>query len=516
MSAITEVALAPSTEPRHVAIIDLGSNTGRLIALAYQPGYSYKLIDELRDVVRLAEGMGVSKAIRAEAFERGLDTLKTFKAYCDAVGVDDVCATATSAVRDAANGPSFLAAVEAKTGLRLRLLSSEAEACYGVLAVANSFTFDSGVVFDLGGGSAQLSLMQRRRFVRSYSWPLGAVRLSERFLLSDPPSKKELKALTKYVREALKQVDAGLGRLPLVGMGGTVRNLGDIQQKREGYPLDLLHGYLLRQEALDEIVEEIISKPLSERRAIPGLTADRADIIAAGALVVREIVSLLDSPGLIISGQGLREGLFYPYLLESEDHPLLPDVRDFSVHNLARRYYDRPAHNAHVRKLALSLFDQLLPLHGYGTFERELLAAAAIIHDIGMAVNYYDHHKHGYYLALSAALPGFSHREQALLALLVRFHRKGRPDPQGVGGLLAEGDMERVHKLAALLRLAEYLERSKAQRVRDVHCHLSEGCLRVTALANGDARIEIKQANLRSDLLARAYNVKVEVVLGRA
>lgn len=516
MSTITEVAPAPSTEPRQVAIIDLGSNTGRLIALAYQPGYSYKLIDELRDVVRLAEGMGVTKAIRAEAFERGLDTLKTFKAYCDAVGIDDICAHATSAVRDAANGPSFLAAVEAKTGLRLRLLSGEAEACYGVLAVANSFTFDDAVVFDLGGGSAQLSLMRKRRFKRSYSWPLGAVRLSERFLLSDPPSKKELKTLTKYVREALKQVDAGLGRLPLVGMGGTVRNLGDIQQKREGYPLDLLHGYLLRQEVLDEIVEELISKPLAERRAIPGLSADRADIIAAGALVVREIVSLLGSPGLIISGQGLREGLFYPYLLESEDYPLLPNVRDFSVHNLARQYYDRPAHNAHVRKLALSLFDQLLPLHGYGTFERELLAAAAVIHDIGMAVNYYDHHKHGYYLVLSAALPGFSHREQALLALLVRFHRKGRPDPQGVGGLLAAGDMERVYKLAALLRLAEYLERSKAQRVKDVDCHLSEGRLRIKALANGDAHIEIKQANLRSDLLARAYHVKVEVVLGRA
>jgi len=502
-----------ATEPRRIGIIDLGSNTGRLIALAYQPGYSYKLIDELRDVVRLAEGMGAAKSIRAEAFERGLDTLSTFKAYCDAVGIDEICATATSAVRDAANGPDFLAAVEAKTGLRLRLLSSEEEAYYGVLAVANSFALDSAAVFDLGGGSAQLGLMEGRRFKRSYSWPLGAVRLTERFLLSDPPSKKELKALTKYVREALKQVDAGFGGLPLVGMGGTVRNLGDIQQKREGYPIDLLHGYLLRQEALDKIVEEIISKPLAERRAIPGLGADRADIIAAGALVVREAVSLLGAPGLIISGQGLREGLFYPYLLSFQDPPLLTDVRGFSVHNLAYQYYNRPAHNAHVRKLALSLFDQLLPLHGYGTFERELLAAAASIHDIGMAVNYYDHHKHGYYLVLSAALPGFSHREQALLALLVRYHRKGRPEVQGVGGVLAEGDLERVHKLAALLRLAEYLERSKAQRVRDVRCHRSEGCLRVEALADGDARIEIKQANLRSDLLARAYGVKVEVAL---
>lgn len=502
-----------ASDLRYVAIIDLGSNTARLVALAYSPNYSFKLIDELRDVVRLSEGMGDAKIIRAEAFERGLYTLQTFKAYCDAVGIREICATATSAVRDAANGASFLAAVAAKTGLKLRLLSGQAEAYYGVLAVANSFALEDAVVFDLGGGSAQLSLMRGRRFARGYSWPLGTVRLSERFLRSDPPKKKEIKALVKHVRAALSEVDLDLRGLPLIAMGGTVRNLADIQQKRERYPLDLLHGYLLRAEALDSIVEELISKPVAERRAIPGLSADRADIIAAGALVVREVIAWLGVPGLVVSGQGLREGLFYPYLLDFQDPPLLADVREFSVHNLARLYYDRPAHNAHVRKLALSLFDQLGPLHGYGAFERELLAAAAIIHDIGMAVNYYDHHKHGYYLTLSAALPGFSHREQALLALLVRYHRKGKPDPQGVGGLLGEGDMERVHKLAALLRLAEYLERSKAQRVREVRCHLGQGYVQIEALAAGDARVEVRQANLRSDLLASAYGVKVEVVL---
>jgi exopolyphosphatase / guanosine-5'-triphosphate,3'-diphosphate pyrophosphatase len=447
---------------RSAAIIDLGSNTARLVVLLYQPGYRYQRLDELREVVRLSEGMGTSGILRAEPFERGIRALRTFRSFCDAVGVDDVRATATSAVRAARNGAAFVAAARDTAGVELEVLSGEQEARFGALAVANSLDVDDAVVFDLGGGSLQLSSLVERRFAGGGALPLGAVRMTEAFLDGDPPRGKALKALRRHVREALEPrlTDLPAGA-PVVGMGGTLRNLASVAQTRSGYRPELLHGYRLERAVLEDLVDELAGMSVAQRRDVKGLNGDRADIIVAGGTVIAETLSALATKAVRISGQGLREGLFYPYLFPDGDH-LAPDLREFSALNLMREYYDYPAHNLHVRLLALQLFDQLRPLHGLGDPERELLGSAALVHDIGMAVDYYAHHKHGMYLVMGRALPGYSHREQVMVALMVRYHRRGSPADLGLGGVLEAGDMERLAVLAGLLRLAEYLERRTA------------------------------------------------------
>lgn len=503
------------TDLKKLAIIDLGSNTARLVLLGYQEEQRYQLLDELREVVRLSEGMQSQGGgiIRADAFERGLEAMASFRAFCDSHKPHHLRATATSAVRDAANGQDFLAAVKERTGLALEILSGEEEGRYGALAVLNSSTLTDGFVFDIGGGSAQISRVLGREVREAKSWPLGAVRMTERFFSSNGGTvkKKDLKALIKHVHACLDDavIDFGNGE-PLYGMGGTVRNLAKIQLAREGYPLDLLHGYRFQAAHLEEITEMLLEKTPSERAAVAGLNTDRADIIAAGAVVALEILRRSAAQEIIISGQGLREGLFYPYLIPTPPHTLA-DVRGFSLQNLALHYDDDRVHSAHVRMLALELFDQLEPLHGYGEFERELLAAAATIHDIGMAINYFDHHKHGFYLIMSGAMPGYSHREQALLALLVRYHRKGTPADQGLGGVLVEGDMERVRKLAALLRLAEFLERSKAQRVTGLRCHIGQAYVQLQ-LQGAATEVERRETEGRKALFEEAYNVKLELM----
>ncbi|MCA9835871.1 MAG: Ppx/GppA family phosphatase [Trueperaceae bacterium] len=497
-----------------IAIIDLGSNTARLVVFAYEAKKHYQLVDELREVVRLSEGMGEGKIIRADAYERALQTLVSFKTYCDAAGIAKIRATATSAVREAQNGESFLRSARERAGLELELLPGDAEARMGTLAVANSLPYPDAIIFDIGGGSLEVSLMQGRKFVKAASWPLGAVTATEQFLQHDPVKKKEVKALLKETRSQAEGFFADLPKeLPVIGIGGTIRNLADVQKKRENYVLDILHDYVLKKSDLAEIVEDLVEKTVVEKRDISGLNSDRADIITAGGIVVLEALEFSGAAEMIISGMGLREGLFFTELMPDEPH-LLDDVRGFSIANLAQRYYDRPAHNEHVKVLSLKLFDELCSLHQYGDWERELLGHAALIHDIGMAVNYYDHHKHGLFLVMSAALPGFSHREQALIGLLCRYHRKGSPSSQGYDALLQEDDMARLGKLAALLRLAEYLERSKSQRIKDLRCHIGEGFVQIEALAQGDAYIELREANDRKDLFAEAYGVKVEVILG--
>ena len=503
---------------RRTAVIDVGSNTAKLVDYAYEPGVSFRRVDELRANVRLAEGMGPDGVLRAEPFERGVAALRTFASYCRAAQVDDVVATATSAVRGAANGDAFVAAVRERAGIELRVLDGAAEARVAALAVANATTLRDATVVDLGGGSVQLSTLRARRFVAGASWPLGAVRATETFLRGDPPKAKGVRALARAARTAVApwfERAADEPGLALAGLGGTLRNLADVDQQRRGYPLDLLHGYRLSAGALHALADDLVRMKAGERADLPGLNRDRADIIAAGAVVWSEVVRASGVDEVVVSGQGLRDGLFYPRLVPGGAH-LLDDVRAFSVRNLMRQHLVESAHDEHVRDLAWHLFDQTASLHAFGAWERDLLGAAALLHDIGMAVDAYRHDHHGKTLVLGRALPGFEHREQALIALLVRFHRKGHVGVEGLGPVLASDDLARVRVLAGMLRVAEHLDRGKAQRVRGVEVHLGAGLVQIVALGDGDARLEIEMARERSDLLAHGLGATVEVVAGVA
>lgn len=497
---------------KRIAIVDLGSNTAKLVALAYEPGRSWRQLDELRAVVRLSEGLEEGGALRPKPFARGLAALRTFASYARAAGVDDLVATTTSAVRDAANGAAFVAAAR-DLGVELRVLDGEEEARTGALAVANGLGVHDAVTLDLGGGSFQLAELRGRRWWRGASWPLGAVRATERYLRGDPPKAKGVKTLAEAARAAAEPwFAAGSTPTTLVGVGGTLRNLANAHQKRVGYPLDLLHGYRFPAADLRALATELAAMTTAQRAEVPGLNRDRADIVAAGAIAIAEVVAASGVAEVLVSGQGLREGLFYPFLLPDAPDHLLDDVRAFSVLNLMRQYHDDPAHNGHVRALALALFDGTAPLHGLGAAERELLGHAAWIHDIGMAVDYYRHEHHGLTLTLGRPLPGFDHREQVLLALLVRYHRKGTPAADGFEQVLAAGDVDRLRLLAGMLRLAEYLERGKAQRVAGVDVELDGDEVRVLARSEGDVHVELEAAWLRRDLLAGALGKRVAVL----
>lgn len=496
---------------KRLAIIDLGSNTARLVLYEYLPGRYYRLLDELRQVVRLLEGLTGGR-LNASAAARALAAVTLFGDYCRATGVDEIAAVATSAVRDAENGPALLEEIEAASGIRFHVLSGEVEGRYGALAVANSFPFNEATAVDLGGGSLQLSRISQRQVILSRSWPLGALRSQQRFLRRDPPKKREVTALIKAVRAQLSELPRY--EAPLVAMGGTARNLASVVQREKSYPVDLIHGYALEAEALEALCERLLALPTAERRKLGGLSRDRADIIHAGALVLRELVRLQGQSRLWISGQGIREGLLYSRLFGEAG--VTDNVRRFHVMNLMQHYYPFEAHNRHVAKLALALFDGLQDRHGFGLLERELLEAACYLHDIGMAVNYFDHHKHGFYLVMAAAIPGFSHREQALIALLVRYHRKGTPQPLGLERLLEPDDMRRVQWLAGMLRLAEYLERSKTQRVMAIDCSWQGETLVIRARTRTQASLELALAAERSALLASALASPIELQLDDA
>ncbi len=499
-----------------IGIIDLGSNTTRLIVMAYEPGYSFRLIDEVSEVVRLAEGVGEEGLLKPRPIRRAVEALRMFDAFCKGSGIERVIAVGTSAIREAANSAEFFAALRAATDLNLEIIDSAQEAYYGYLGAVNALGLRDGLVFDTGGGSTQVMEVRDRQLASSFSRQAGVVRFTERYVKSDPISKRDLRGLREGVQLIFAdgpwpQLGAGAR---LAGMGGTVRTLARMDQKRTAYPLDRIHGYVLTHTALAEIIELLVTCSRRERDSLPGMKADRSDVTLAGAVIIQQVMERSGFNELVVSGHGLREGIFYKEFLSDQPVPLIDDVRSFSVRSLARLSNYEVAHAEKVRELSLALFDQLAPLHGYGAWERELLDHAAILHDIGVVVGYYDHHKHSAYLVLNSGLLGFSHRELAILAYLVRNHRKGLADTAEFAPILTFGDPLRIARLSALLRIAEFLERSKSQVVRALRIEIGADKVRILADSDGDATVEIWEANRRTGLFVRAFERPVSIEAG--
>lgn len=495
---------------QRVGIVDLGSNTARLVVFAYRTGRWFRKIDEIREPVRLGETMGRGDSLSEPAMRRAEAALLLYAKYAQVMKLPDIEVIATSAVRDAANREEFLNRVR-PMGLRLRVLSGEEEADLGVRAVANSFDLQDAWVVDVGGGSAQVSQMRGRLSANGSAYPLGAVRLTESCLESDPPSDAQVKHLEEVLTQHLGPVVEAIraDSLPLVAMGGAIRNLARAVQKTTQYPLDRLHGFYLQENALRKLTQRLRAVKARKRARMGGIHPDRADIIVASALFYRWLLRQSGRDGLWISGQGVREGAFFGRFLP---HPhLLPDIRAFSVRNIFEQYPQSDLHTEQVRFLARRLFEELEPLHGLGRRHAALLDAAAVLHDIGMTLGYHSHHKHGAYLIDSSPLNGFSHRETALLMLLVRYHRKGIPSWGGLGKLPEEGlgGKGTLLQMATCLRLAEFLERSRGGRVEDLRVEISDGeaCIRLKATEN--PFIEIWETKKQSYLFEKAFQKRL-------
>ncbi len=480
---------------RRVAVADLGSNSWRIVIFSYGAGPWWKRTDELYETVRIGAGLAATGRLSDEAIDRGLETLGVFGRFARANGLssEDVHVVATSAIRDASNGREFLERAQQESGLTIEILGATEEAFYGYVAAVNTSTLNDGAVLDIGGGSLQLTRVEGRHNTEMASFPLGAVRVTEQFL-SDPapPKRKQLQRLHEYVDEQLRSATWAMHLQPrpprLIGIGGAVRNLAAAAQETIG-SIDLgVQGFVLTHEMLRELVATLAALPASERGEVPGIKPGRGDIILASAVVLERVVDRCGFAGIEATEAGLREGVFLGQVLLSPASPLIADVRDAAVRNLAIQYEADLRHVEHVARLSLQMFDSMTDagLFSPRDGERQLLWAAAMLHDVGMTISYDDHHKHSRYLIESAELPGFDPRERALIGQITRYHRKGIPKLGAIGPLTNGDDADLLDRCSVILRLAEHLERGRDQSVSEARLRTNGDGVDLHLEAGGD------------------------------
>lgn len=503
-----------------IAAIDVGSNSIRQLVADVAADGGIHVVDEMKEAPRLGAGLAATGALSEEAMTRAIEALGRMRTLAQRAGATRIEAVATSAVRDASNGRVFLDRVRERTGLDVRLLSGEDEARLSFLSAIAHFDLKVGrtVVMDIGGGSLELVLSASGVIDRLLSFPFGAVRLTERFL-GAAPTRGDVTALRKTVRGELR------ARLParewhgaqVIGSGGTFTNLAGMHLARQGLlTARTVHGTRLTRVDLEHVIDSIATRSPAERLAVAGLNRERADIILAGLCVAAEVLARLDARELVISRYGIREGLV---LEAARVAPLAAepgDARERSVRELAERCHYDAAHAAHVRELALQLFDAIGPRLGCAPAERQLLADAALLHDIGYHVSYETHHKHSYHLILHAELLGLSPEDQVAIANVARYHRGSRPKKSHRNfGSLDKDMRQRIKRLAALLRIADGLDRGHVGAVGRVRVRWAGQTMRLTihpASRAESVRLEAWGASRKVGLLERVSDCSVVLV----
>ncbi len=444
---------------RPFAVIDLGSNTARLVIYRSAPVGPPWSVFESKEDPRLMDGVQKDGRLTELARRQGVSTLLRFRRLLEVHGVRDIRAVATSAVRDAPNRASFASEVQRRCGFRLRVLSAADEARYGYLGVASSLPLQNDLLLDLGGGSLQLMAVREGRLRESLSMPMGALRLHRRFLEHDPPKRKELEALEEHVQKGLKPLD--LLEAPhderTIGVGGTTRSLAHVMEAIRSYPLPRVHGYEMRTRDLERLYEILSESSVPVRREIPGLSAGRADLVVAGLAVVLGVLHRREAETMIVSGCGIREGIAQETLGRHLPSSAEEMARGSALAALWSSGLD-PSHSRRVREVALELFDLTERKHRWGEEERLALEIAALLHDIGTSFSYPGHAQHSAYFLRSRPLYGLTHRGFLLASLAAGMH-EGEDLPGGTGkrypSVLKEDDVRVARTLGAMLAMAE-------------------------------------------------------------
>ncbi len=505
-----------------LCVVDIGSNSFHAVVVDAFPDGTFAIRDRLKEIVKLGERGFNEHRLTDEAMGRGIAALRQIRALGDGWGASAYLACATSAVREASNGGAFLARARRETGLDIQLITGETEARLTYLAVRHAVDLtEPSLLVDIGGGSTEFTVADADGPHLLCSLPLGAQRLTERFITTDPVGRDEFRALRDHVRASLGRVFAAArarGVRRVVGSSGTLESLAGVAAASYGDAEARVFEQTFDAGQMREVTKRVMRSARDERLATPGIGERRADQIVAGAILLDVVLKDLGVERFVVSPEALREGIVLDYLARERKwiRRLAPfrSRRREAVYALAMRLRFDRAHAEHVARLALRLFDATRPLHGRGDDARELLEFAALLHDVGYAISRRNHHLHALYVIREAELPGFAPAEQAVLANVARYHRSGLPRPTHVAfQRLAPEQRRLVLELAALLRLANGLDRSHLRAVARLDAELTDTALRLTIRPATDPALDVWAARLGSDLFEAVLGRTVEIAV---
>jgi len=542
-----------SHKPDRIAAIDVGTNSIRLIIAEASNDGSYRVLDDEKEITRLGRGLQSSGQMDPGAITHSVAAISRMKSIAEGYGVSSLRLVATAAPRLASNAHVLLNAVHQATGLHLEVIDAEQEAMLAYNSAANAFDLTSlpAIVVDIGGGSTEAILSVGINVAggrpsqsvgpgvieRVYTLPIGVIGLTERFGLAERVTERRFKELRTYVKSIVRD-HFGKGGVPIVpqimvGTGGTFTTLAAMArmhvlgERADGLLSRSVQGFEVTRAETRHLLDYLRKLSARERTRVPGLPGDRADIILAGLVIVDVLLKTVGANKFRAHDGGIRDGILLEMVRsgaavsgsETKGQADRPDpVR--SARKFASACGFEQSHALHVAQLSLNIFDHLLPcfaeeLHAAdidAARARQVLEAAAILHDVGYLINYNAHHKHSYHLISHADLAGWTSTEVQVIANIARYHRRASPSQKHRPfAALAQPHQHLVRILAGILRIADGLDRTHMQVVSSLTIKLKgkEAYMSVTALE--EPSVDMWGAMRKGELLTKAIDVNVHI-----
>ncbi|MDH4069713.1 MAG: Ppx/GppA family phosphatase [Ignavibacteria bacterium] len=498
-----------------LAAIDVGSNGFRLIIGEIDADRKQTIKESVREPVRLGQEVFAGGQIPDETIERAEEAFRRFKELIDQHAVKWTRAVATSAAREASNSDIFVDRVAQASGIELSVIGPEEEARLIHLAVAARIPLKGklGMLIDIGGGSAEITLTSDGQIMTTESFRMGAVRLLQVLEEKRHGTKKFNQLVREYADAAQKRIQKEIGSRTIdvcIGTGGNIESLGDLRRDVLGKESNAL----LLADELDTLVKKLQGMTYEQRIQELLLRPDRADVIVPASIVVQKILKVAQVSEMQIPGVGLKDGLLIDMIQElyGEKKAAHRDQVMASALQIGRKYMFDEQHGVTTAKHAAKLFDETRPIHRLTLEYRLLLEVAALLHDIGHFINMTAHHKHTLYLLNATPIIGLTPEQMAVVANVARYHRKSFPKPQHEQyRVLSPKDRVVVSKLAGLLRLADAMDNEHSARVTDFDVQLRKPKLTLTLKGEGDLLLERWSLAKKSDLFTEIFSTKVVV-----
>ncbi|MBR5250768.1 MAG: Ppx/GppA family phosphatase [Clostridia bacterium] len=502
-----------------IGVIDLGSNTARLVIYEVLEGGYFSTLNEVREGVRLGE-TEQDGSLKATRVLQAISTVKTFKRICAINKVDNIIAVATAAVRTARNQRTFLNEMFISTGVKFRVLSQEEEANLIYQGVINSMSVPKGLIMEIGGGSTKFIYYNRRNILNTLVLPIGAVTLTEKFFTEEKTPEECSLDMENYFKEQLSQHEWFKDIDPdtqLIGLGGTFRNLSKIIRKITKYPLDMTHNYNVEVSNVYSLYDNIKGLDVKQRQKIKGLSMIRADVFPSALSAVKAFLDYMNFDKIITCCSGLREGIMYNYAVPSTLEKPINDVLGHSLLTSVNHLGCDPAHAEHVFNLSMQLFKQLRVLHKFPRSYLKVLRVAAYLCDTGSVIKFYNNPKHTAYYILNSNTNGVSHKDLIMAAYMTDYYNKEDNTWNDWAkykehDIINEEDVAAIKKLAVILKLAVALDAGHVGAVTEINCDVLGDSVIMKTEVEGDASLEKKFASSVILDFRRIYHKNLEII----
>ncbi|TGY43366.1 Ppx/GppA family phosphatase [Clostridium sartagoforme] len=491
-----------------IGIVDIGPSSLRLMLTEVDENGYFKIIDELKTSIRLGHDLVNEYCISNDNFKTIISTLRAYKSLCTVSGASKIFAVATESLRDAKNKDLLLNLIKDELDIDIRVLSCEEEINYNFLGIRKSISITNSLMVEVAGTDTHIAWIKGDDIIKSITLPIGSVNFTYHFNLHDRIIPQDLTTALEFIDELLDEVhwlkDTKFDSI--IGIASTIRNVGKIDRVRKRYPFDIPHNYELSDLDVQEIFNLLKCKDYKQRQKLEGIEPELADIIVGGTAIFKKIANIVHCSKIIISGRGLREGLMYEYLEKTYTIP--KDILDYSLNGILNTLNGNINHAKNVFNITLNLFEALKPLHKLGDEFYNIIKTSTMLHDSGISINYYNHHKHSFYIILNSYINGLTHKELLMSAAIAASHRFNRYQTpiSPFSSIINQLDFKNVNYIGVLVKIAEGLDRSLVGAIKELKVSYDEEDVTIDVSSDIDVDFEIRQALRASEKFKEVYN----------